>query len=151
MPKIILVSGLIFFLFTVTNAQTVKTEPARRLAVVESEINSIQSQIENVSKVLERSKVRYTEQHPDVRAAEAVLAELHVSLLKLETERKKLNIKELVRSLPKTDVELLKVIVLQNERILDLLEQLALKSEVRRGAKYADSQFLCPTRTTISP
>ena len=107
-----------------THAQSIKTEDGRRVAAIDEKISAVQSKIDEAQKKIDELLVRYTPEYKEIVAIKAVIADLQQAVLKLETEKKVLATKELVRKLPNTDVELLKVIVLQNERIITLLEEL---------------------------
>lgn len=118
-----------FFAFCIcVSGQTVKTEASRKIVDIDVEIARLQFQISEVKENRDKLLVRYTSDYKDVRVLDAQLSELQTQLLALETEKKTLATKELAQKLPNSQIELLKVIALQNERIIALLEQLVKRS-----------------------
>lgn len=108
--------------------QTIKTETGRRVAAIDTEIAAIQSRIDQALEVRRGLLERFTPDHRNVKAVDERLAELRTAMLVLETQKKALAGKEFARTLPNSNIELLKIIALQNERIIDLLEQLVKRS-----------------------
>ena len=120
------ITGLvfIFFLSIAAHAQTIKTEAGRRMSAIEIETTTVQSRIDKITNLIKKLGIEFTSESPEIIEAKEVLAEWQKLLLKLESEKKSLATKEFIKRLPNTNVELLKVIALQNERIIDLLEQI---------------------------
>ena len=115
------------FLASVSQAQTVKTTEGKRLAELEKEIAAISAERDAASNNLAELLVKYSTEHIKVKELKAQLEKLNETLLPLELERKGLLKKQLVTNLPNNNIELLKMIVIQNERIIELLENLTLK------------------------
>ena len=113
-------------LFTAANGQ-LKTEAGKRFDLVENSIKNTQLVIDDTSKSLDEARTKYPPEHPLVMMLQKKLTELRQTLVTLETEKKGLLTKELVKTLPNSQVELLKMIILQNDKIIGLLEQLTWK------------------------
>ena len=102
-------------------AQTIKTPDARRLEAVEIEIAKTQKQFDVADKKLRELLVIYTEDHPTVKSQKDVVAAITAKLTPLTVARTNLLLKSLKTELPNTQIELMKILIMQNERILDLL------------------------------
>ena len=108
--------------------QTIKTDAGRRVAGIDTEIAVLQSQIAKASDARQRLLATYSSTYPPAVAVEAQLVELRQAMRALETEKKSWANKKPARPLPNTNVELLRILALQNERIIDLLEKLIKRS-----------------------
>ena len=62
-------------------------------------------------------------------ALDSILADYNATIAKLETARRELSKKPLTLALPPNEITLLKILVPQNERIIELLEDLASKKQ----------------------
>ena len=119
--------GLIFFfcLCVSANAQIIKTDDGRRIRDFEISIQSVQSKIDDASKRLEELSIKYSPEYRGVIAIKELITELQQQKASLEAAKTTfIATHVLTKHLPNTNVELLKVIAVQNERIIDLLEQL---------------------------
>ncbi len=119
---------IVFCFCVVGHSQIIKTEAGRRLTVVETKIAILQAEIDQKTQRRQELLVMFTTEHLSVKKVDAELAELNDTLRKLESEKKELKDKGQLIKLPNTNVELLKVIALQNEQIIELLQQLARQS-----------------------
>lgn len=108
-----------------TYAQTVKTEAARRIGDIDTQIAALELRISQAAEQRKTLLEKYTAEYKDVVAVEVQLTIYRAQVAALEAEKKLLARKEFVRTLPNTNIELLKIIAMQNERIIDLLETLA--------------------------
>lgn len=95
--------------------QTIKTEAAYKITALDTKIAKVQTLIEQVNNSIKLLSDKYTPGYKEIVAAKAQLAELEGIRLKLEAEKALLATQPLVMKLPNTNVELLKVIALQNE------------------------------------
>jgi septal ring factor EnvC (AmiA/AmiB activator) len=125
--RAVLIFCFCLVLFTAANGQTIKTDAGKQLDVVENRIKYYQREIDETSKSLDEAKTKLSPEHPFVMALQKNLTELRQTLVTQETEKKGLLTQELVKTLPNSQVELLKMIILQNEKIIGLLEQLEYK------------------------
>lgn len=122
-----LVLVFVLFLASVSQAQTIKTTEGKRLAELEKQIAAISAERDAASKNAAELLVKYSADYFKVKELKTKIDKLNEVLLPLELERKELIKKKLIANLPNNQIELLKMIVIQNERIIELLENLPLK------------------------
>ncbi len=118
-PLLFIILGLFFV--SLAPAQTIKTSDARKLEDVETSIIQTQKQIDEVTSALNAVLVKYTEDRPEVKKIRDRVERLNEHLTTLNVERVRLMAQKLTMPLPTNQIELLKILILQNERILDLL------------------------------
>jgi len=102
--------------------QSIKTDEAKRLEIVENLIADAETTLEESNKALEKLRGTYSSEYPKVKEYETKIKGLKENLGRLYEERKKLLTKQMIRNLPNNQIELLKIIIQQNERIIELLE-----------------------------
>ncbi|HRH40386.1 MAG TPA: hypothetical protein PKY82_01990 [Pyrinomonadaceae bacterium] len=114
---------LIFVGFS--SAQTIKTDEARQLKRLEKQISYYEGLLDSAKDRLSRmnSDVSSTYTEADKNNVKEQISSLEKNLGTYYQERKTLLTKEMTRTLPNTQIELLKLIILQNEKIIDLLEE----------------------------
>lgn len=125
MKKLIFIFLFLLFGSLFLQAQTIMTPEARRLSDVELRIKSFKFSIALTEKDIARWSKVYNVDSEQIADSKATLIELQSLLAAAEAEKKELSQKEQKRNIPTTAIELQKIIVLQNERITDLLEILA--------------------------
>lgn len=107
------------------SAQTIKTVEARQLEDVDTRIKQTQKEADQTAALLETATNKYSdeyrEQFPALVKIKNDLKVLNERLTSLFAERKRLAEKKLTMPLPNNQIELLKILILQNERLLDLL------------------------------
>ena len=117
--------GIIFVLMMAAIIQAqIKTTDGKRLEEVEKQIVATEERIKLVEAQLTELRKRYNDEWKDNQTVIAELNTLNGVLLKLNLEKKQLLNKQFVKTLPNNQIELLKMIVIQNERIIELLEKL---------------------------
>jgi len=104
------------------SAQSIKTDEARKLKQVEALIIKTETALKEADESLKKLQVSYSEEYPKIKQIKLEIAALDEALVKLYAERKELQSKQMVRNLPNNQIELLKILIQQNERIIDLLE-----------------------------
>lgn len=128
MQKIFIIIGILFLTALATNAQ-VKTSDAKRLETVEAQIIKLESERQTTQIKLDQLRTRYNDDWKENQALIAQIAKIDESLVPLYLEKKALLKKELIKKLPNNDTELLKMIIIQNERIIELLEKMTAKRQ----------------------
>ncbi|MBX7170145.1 MAG: hypothetical protein K1X72_04255 [Pyrinomonadaceae bacterium] len=120
--KLTFVLLITLVLVSFASAQSIKTEEARQLKKVERLIKNQESLLEFENKELKRmsSDIYSESQRDQIRKN---ISSYEKNLATLYEQRKMLLTKEMSRTLPNTQIELLKIIILQNEKIIDLLEE----------------------------
>lgn len=117
----------LFFVFVFVggiNAQDLKTDEGKRLKEVESRIFKIPVEMREIEAEISKLLVNFRPEYIEVVKRKVELAKLNEILIGLNLERKELLTKQLVKTLPNNDTALLKLIVMQNEKIIDLLVKL---------------------------
>lgn len=122
--KLLIALFLCFVFVGFVSAQTVKTAEARKLDDLEKLIVQKEKEIESEQAFLAELSAKYSPEYFKVMQTKAKITVLQKALAALYDERKLLLTKELVRKLPNNQIELLKIIIEQNERIIYLLEKL---------------------------
>lgn len=69
-------------------------------------------------------EVKFTAEDSKIRDIESELKQLTLRLYSLNEQKRQILVKERAKNLPTSQTELLKLIVLQNDRIIELLEKL---------------------------
>lgn len=116
----------IFFLFFIVNlvsGQTLKTDEGRRLKIVERQVVILESELSNKNAELKVLLKKYSPDYFGVHAVKESIEIIEKSLASYYAEKKELLTKKLVVTLPNTQTELLKILILQNEKIIELLEK----------------------------
>lgn len=115
---------LLIFAFAVCVCGQVKTETGKRLDEVDKQIKSLESRVSETEKEITVLQEKYSDDYVGIKNKRFELSKLQSNLLSLQTERKSLLQTKLTTSLPNNQVELLKMIVTQNEKIIELLQSL---------------------------
>ncbi|MCU0240524.1 MAG: hypothetical protein MUC29_13875 [Pyrinomonadaceae bacterium] len=126
MKKFVCILSLVFLFTFVASAQSIKTDEARQLKKLEKTIRIYEIQFESAKNELDRKSSReysgvYSES--DRQSVRNTISEYEKKLAELYLQRKQLLAKQMTRTLPNTQIELLKLLILQNEKIIDLLEE----------------------------
>lgn len=124
MKKLIVITFALSVFCLYANAQTKKPDDEQRLKTVEAEIIQLEQEIKLVSADLSALLVKYTREYPAARKIQSELTTLEEKLFALNLEKKNLLQKEFARTLPNNDILLLKMIVIQNEKIIELLKKM---------------------------
>ena len=106
------------------SAQTIKSEEGHRMFRLEKRIAAVQAVVNALKEKREGLLEKYSPEYREVVAVDSSLAELNAIIAKLEAARRELSKKPLTIALPSNEVALLKMLLLQNERIIELLEGL---------------------------
>lgn len=124
MRKILVLCAVLgFYLFVFESAAFSQTSTdAKRLKEVEAKIQELQLQIIPELTTLRSLQVKYTSDYILVKEQKQKVEALEAELSPLFAERKLLQEKIFVENLPNSQIELLKIIVVQNRRIIELLE-----------------------------
>lgn len=121
---------MILFLSLAALAQSTQTDDIKKLSEVEKQIAQTQTEIKETEKQRTWLLMKFTAESPNVKQVEADLVLLKKILVDLEFEKTELLSKipksELskIDTLPNDNTELLKIIIRQNQRIIELLEKL---------------------------
>ena len=94
----------------------------KRIAAVQAVVNALKEKREGLLE-------KYSPEYREVVAVDDSLAEFNAAIAKLEAARRELSKKPLTIALPSNEVALLKMLLLQNERIIELLEGLSSKKQ----------------------
>jgi len=118
--------ALVFtFLFAFgVQAQSVKTDEVRQLTELSKEITIAEKQVIDVGAEIAALLIQFTPEYSGVVSKKERLKELNGVLAALKSEKDALLRQAQIKALPTTAPALLKLIVMQNERIIDLLERL---------------------------
>ena len=123
--KLLFTILLLVFVFTVSaSAQSVKTDDGKHLKEVESLIIQTEKQIKEKDIYLSDLLVKFTSDFIRVKEVRSEISKLNEQLTSLNLEKKELISKQLIKTLPNSQIELLKIIIVQNDKIIDLLEKL---------------------------
>ena len=108
-----------------TSAQTIKTVEARQLEDIDTRIKQTQKEADQTATLLEAVTKKYSDEYRETVPALVKIKNeykvLNERLTSLFAERKRLAEKKLTMALPNNQIDLLKILILQNERLLDLL------------------------------
>ena len=124
MKKIIPFLLLLFAGSFAINAQIVKTPAARELAHTETLITSMQKEVVEAQKLHDELLQKYSPEYVRVKQLEERLVGLNQMKSVIEERRKVLRTQPLKVAIPTTDQGLLRILVMQNEQVIDLLERL---------------------------
>jgi len=128
MKKLFVLAFIVIIgLVGVSNAQSIKTAEAIRLEVVEKLIKDSEKQHQNFESEKAELLSKYSPEYIKVKQVQEKINTLNQTLITLNLEKKQLLSKKLVENLPKDNIALLQMIVIQNEKIIDLLEKLVNK------------------------
>lgn len=119
----IFLSIILLLLAGTVSAQTLKTEAGKRLKEIEPLIVQSETQIKAKEVALKGLLAKYSSEYFEVKATEAEISKLNEILLSLQSEKKQLLAQKLIKDLPNNQIELLKLIIIQNEKIIELLEK----------------------------
>ena len=124
MKKTFLLAAVLFLCAIGAGAQTIKTTDGKKLDEVKKQIENTQTKLSEIEEERKKLLITYSSEYPKVKQLNAQIDVLKGVLAGLIQTRNELERKVLVKTLPNNNVELLKIIIEQNERIIELLEKL---------------------------
>jgi uncharacterized lipoprotein YajG len=104
-----LVLFLFLFLAVAASAQTIQTAEGRRMTAINTKIQRLTVAIEKLEARRKELLTEYTEESFTVRTVDAELAAVRKAMMPQQAERKVQLEQPLIRPLPKTQLELLKL------------------------------------------
>lgn len=110
--------------FCVSASAQIPNKNAVRLKTVEKLIAQIENLIKNEEDGMTVLLVKYNADSPEIKTKQNRINSLQKNLAHLEIEKKKLLDSKLTDTLSNNQIELLKILIVQNSRIIDLLEKL---------------------------
>lgn len=125
MRKLFLFTFVILILSVCVKAQTTPDEIRQRLKDIDVEVSKLENEIKAAKSDLSKLLVKYTNEYSEVKKLQNDVKALENRLIELNFEKKNLMQKEFIRMLPNNEIQLLKMIVIQNQKIIELLENIA--------------------------
>ena len=115
---------LIFILLFAFSISAQSTKPDDKIKMLDVSINQIKSEINQETDKKNNLLKQYQSRHPDVVEIDSKIDSLRFQLASLEKQKNDLLLAEWLKNLPNNQIELLKIIITQNAKIIDLLEKL---------------------------
>lgn len=123
MRKYLLFVTFLIVLTNITSAQTIKTFAGEQVQILDERIAEIQQTITDKKDRRRSLEKRYSSEYIEVKQINSEIEKLEISLQNITEERENLSKQKLTKPLPNNQIELLKIIIQQNQRIIELLEK----------------------------
>lgn len=121
--KILLGLCLVLAFSLSISAQTVPSKSGKELKDIDAQITTVESQIKTQLAKKAQLLIRYSEDYKGIVEINAAISKLNEILSALQLKRRQLLEMKLIEELPNNNIQLLKMIIVQNERIIELLEK----------------------------
>ena len=95
-----------------------------RLAEIKNQIDKIESQIKEKEAKIVDLQARYTDEYQPIKQLKSEIVVLSLMLVPLKDEQLRMLVLEGNAPLPNNQIELLKILIIQNEKIINLLQKL---------------------------
>lgn len=106
------------------NPAQIKSDAAKKLETVNADITEGEKILADEEKILAELRRRYTDDFPKVQESLAKIITIKRVLNNLYELKKDLQRQQMYQELPNNQVELLKMLIVQNDQIIDLLKNL---------------------------
>lgn len=106
------------------SGQTIRTEDGKQFDRLNAEIAQTEALLDQTEEIKAKLLTRYTPEKREIRRIESEIKQIRAELADLYAKRETFNDKQLEKPLPDNRTELLKIIIIQNREIIELLRSL---------------------------